>query len=141
MALKEVGAMGWDCFRCWALSPEGYRFPRLFSIRLGIKGKGKVTGMGLRCPIWIHRSQVAGSVGIGDLFRWDTLRGSGRFRDGLDFRIADEETTPYHPPPREPCGQANQRVNGGPVGRFRSEDANLVELLDDAGCRLPVAAP
>ena len=141
MALKEVGPTGLGCFRGRALSPEGSRFPHLFSIRLGIKGKGKEAGMGLRCPTWIHRSQVAGSVGIGDLFRWDTLRGSGRFRDRLDFRIADEKTILYHPSPREPCRQANQRVDGGPVGRFGPEDANLVELLDDAGCRLPVAAP
>ena len=141
MALKEVGATGLGCFRGRALSPEGSRFPHLFSIRLGIKGKGKEAEMGLRCPTWIHRIRVAGSVGIGDLFRWDTLRGPGRFRDRLDLRIADEKTILYHPSPREPCRQANQRVDGGPVSRFGSEDANLVELLDDAGCRLPVAVP
>ena len=97
--------------------------------------------MNLLCPTWIRRIYAVGFAGLDRFFRWDTLRGPGRFYDWLDFRIADEETTPYHPPPREPCGQADQRVNGGPVGRFRPEDANLVELLDDAGCRLPVAAP
>ena len=132
---------GLGCFLCCALSPEGSRFPHLFSIRLGIKGKGKEAEMGLRCPTWIHRIRVAGSVGIGDLFRWDTLRGSGRFHDRLDHRSAVKETTLYHPPTGEPDRQANQRVDGGPVGRFRPENANLVELLDYAGSRLTVTAP
>ena len=97
--------------------------------------------MALRCPTWIRSSQVVGTMGINDTFRWDTLRGPGRFRDRLDLRIADEKAISYHPPPREPCRQANQRVDGGPVGRFGPEDAKLVELVDDAGCRLPIAAP
>ena len=97
--------------------------------------------MDLRCPTWVRPSPVIGSVGIDDLFRWDTLGGMGRFRDRLDLRIAEEKAISYHPPPREPGRQANQRVDGGPVGRFGPEDAKLVELVDDTGCRLPIAAP
>ena len=128
-------------FRHGDLSPEGYRFPRLFSIQLGIKGKGKEAGMDLRCPTLIRRSRVGESAGFGDIFRWDTLGDSGRFHNRLDHGSAVKETTLYHPPTSEPDRQANQRVDGGPVGRFRPEDANLVELLDYAGCRLTVTAP
>ncbi len=97
--------------------------------------------MDLLCPTWFRRSQVVESVGIGDVFRWDTLGGSGWFHDRLDHRVAVEETTPYHPPPGEPSRQTNQRVDSGSVGCFGPEDAKLIELLDDAGCRLPVAVP
>ena len=106
-------------FRHGDLSPEGYRFPRLFSIQLGIKGKGKEAGMDLRCPTLIRRSRVGESAGFGDIFRWDTLGDSGRFHNRLDHGSAVKETTLYHPPTSEPNRQANQRVNGGSVGRFR----------------------
>ena len=84
------------------LPPEGCRFLRLFSIQLGIKGKGKEARMDLRYPAWIRRSQVVESTGIGDLFRWDTLDCPDRFHDRLDFRIADKETAPYHSSISEP---------------------------------------
>ena len=97
--------------------------------------------MDLRCPTRIRRSQVGESAGFGDIFRWDTLGGSGRFHDRLDLGVADEETAPYHSPTSEPSRQTNQRVDSGSVGWFGPEDAKLVELLNDAGCRFPVAAP
>ena len=112
-----------------------------FPVDLEIKGKRKDAGINLLCPTWICWICAVGLIGFDSNFRWDTLRGSGRFHDRLDHRSAVKETTLYHPPTGEPNRQANQRVDGGPVGRFRPEDANLVELSDDTGCRLPVAAP
>ena len=119
------------------VSASRVRFP----VGMGIKGKGEDAGIKLLCPTWIRRIFAVGIIGFDSIFRWDTLRGSGRFHDRLDHRSAVKETTLYHPPTGEPDRQANQRVDGGPVGRFRPEDANLVELLDDAGCRLTVTAP
>ena len=116
MAMKEVGATGLGYCQGRGLSPEGSRFPHLFSIRLGIKGKGKEAGMDLRCPAWVRRICAVGFTGFDSDFRWDTLGGMGRFRDRLDLRIAEEKAISYHPPPREPGRQANQRVDGGPVG-------------------------
>ena len=97
--------------------------------------------MNLLCPTWIRRIYAVGFAGLDRFFRWDTLRGPGRFHNRLDHGFTVKETAFYHPITGEPDRQANQRMNGGPVGRFRPEDANLVELLDDAGCRLTVAAP
>ena len=121
--------------------PKGLRLPCPFSRGYRNKGKGERHGDEstvfhldspyLRSRIYRFRSS----------FRWDTLRGPRRFHNRLDHGFAVKETTLNHPPTSEPNRQANQRVNGGPVGRFRPEDANLVELLDDAGCRLTVTAP
>ena len=97
--------------------------------------------MDLRCPTWIRGSLVVGSVGIGVIFWWDTLGNSARFRERFNLWIADEGTIPYHPSPWEPSRQANQRVDGSSVGCFGPENAKLVELEDDAGCRLPVTFP
>ena len=119
------------------VSASRVRFP----VGMGIKGKGEDARIKLLCPTWIRRICAVGIIGFNSIFRWDTLRGSGRFHDRLDHRSAVKETTLYHPPTGEPDRQANQRVDGGPVGRFRSEDANLVELLDYAGSRLTVTAP
>ena len=94
------------------VSASRVRFP----VGMGIKGKGEDAGIKLLCPTWIRRIFAVGIIGFDSIFRWDTLRGSGRFRDRLDFRIADEITILYHPSLREPCRQANQRVDGGSVG-------------------------
>lgn len=112
-----------------------------FPVGLGIKGKRKDAGINLLCPTWICQVCAAGLIGFDSNFRWDTFRSPGRFHNRLDHGSAVKETTLYHPPTSEPNRKTNQRVNGGPVGRFRPEDANLVELLDYTGRRLTVTAP
>ena len=97
--------------------------------------------MNLLCPAWIRRKSATGFVGIRITFRWDTLGGPDRFHDWLKFWIAVKETAPYHPSPGEPGRQADQRVDGCPVGWFRAENAKLIEFSNDASCCLPVAAP
>ena len=102
MAMKEVGATGLGCCRGRALSPEGSRFLRLLSIRLGIKGKGKEAGMDLRCPAWVGRICAVGFTGFDSDFRWDMLGNSMRFLDWLDQRVTVEETALYQSPTGEP---------------------------------------
>ena len=97
--------------------------------------------MDLLCPAWIRSNRAARFKGTDIFFRRDTLGGPDRFHDRLDYRITIEETTPYHPPPGEPSRQTNQRVDSGPVGRFRAENAKLIEFMNVAGCRLPVTLP
>lgn len=97
--------------------------------------------MALRCPTWIRWICAVGFIGFDSCFRWDTLRCPRRFYDRLDHGFAVKEVALFYSPTGEPGRQANQRVDGGPVGGFGPEDAKLVELVDDAGCRLPVAAP
>ena len=97
--------------------------------------------MDLRCPTWARRICTVGFTGFDSDFRWDMLGNSMRFLDWLDQRVTVEETALYQSPTGEPGRQANQRVDGGSVGCFGPENAKLVELVDDAGCRLPIAAP
>ena len=66
---------------------------------------------------------------------------SCRLLYGLDHRVADKESVLDHPLIRKPDGQTQQRVDGGAVARFRTEDAHSVKLFDNACRRLAVASP
>ena len=132
---------GWMCPGLWTCRRRVSTSRISFPVGLETKGKGKDVGMSLLCPTWIRRNCAIGFVGIDSTFRWDTLRGSRRFHDRFDHRITIKEIAPYHPPTGEPGRQANQRMDGSPIGWLRPENANLIELLNDAGCRFPVAAP
>ena len=66
---------------------------------------------------------------------------SCRLLNGFDQWGADKESVLDHPLIRKPNGQTQQRVDGGSVGRFRTENAYKVKLLDDSGGGLSVTAP
>ena len=73
-----------------------------FPVGIGIKGKGKDTGMNLLCPTWIRRICAVGFIGFDSSFRWDTLRGSGRFHERHNHRFTIKETALFHSPRGEP---------------------------------------
>ena len=73
-----------------------------FPVGLEIKGKRKDAGINLLCPTWIRRICAVGFIGFDSSFRWDTLRGSGRFHERLNHRFTIKETALFHSPRGEP---------------------------------------
>ena len=132
---------GWMCPGLWTCRRRVSTSRISFPVGLETKGKGKDVGMSLLCPTRIRRNCAVEFWGIDSSFWWDTLGLPGRFFDWPDDRITVKESTSFHPLTGEPSRQTNQRVDGGPIGCFRPENAKLVELVDYAGCRLPVTIP